>query len=385
MSIPASRRIWLWQNIFSPHMAGLAVALARQGCEVTYVAEQAMSDDRVQQGWNLPLLDGVALKLMATPKAVDEMVASAPPDCIHICSGVRGNGMVGVVQRAIARHGLRQWVMMETVDDSGWRGKLRRLAYQHLFRRSRPYLQGVLAIGHSMPEWVAARGVSSGLVFPFAYFLPETDLASARIQRAPGPFRFIFAGRLIPLKRVDWLMAELANLTNQTPELWIVGAGPEETVLRTLAGKRLGDRVRWLGQLPLKKVPAVLAQADCLVLPSVHDGWGAVVSEALMVGTPVICSDACGSAGVVRASGFGGVFGGAYHASLSNLLEQVLANGPLPSGEKAALAEWAACLGGRAGAAYLLQVLDHVDGRVSRPLPPWEIGMTAGNLSMRNA
>lgn len=51
---------------------------------------------------------------------------------------------------------------------------------------------------------------------------------------------------------------------------------------------------------------ACMARADVLVLPSWHDGWGAVVSEALMAGTPAIASDACGSAGVVRASGVGG-------------------------------------------------------------------------------
>jgi hypothetical protein len=56
------------------------------------------------------------------------------------------------------------------------------------------------------------------------------------------------------------------------------------------------------------EVPRAMAQADCLVLPSIHDGWGAVASESLMVGTPVVCSDACGVAGVVQASGVGGVF-----------------------------------------------------------------------------
>lgn len=371
MSMTALRRIWLWQNIFSPHMAGLAVALTRLGCAVTYVAEREMTDDRVQQGWNPPVLDGVTLQLMASRDMVDELVASAPPDCIHICSGIRGNGMVAVAQRALARRKRRQWTVMETVDDAGWRGALKRLEYRRLFVLNRRHLQGVLAIGHSLPDWVAARGVPPGLVFPFAYFLPDTDLSMARRQREPGPFRFVFAGRLIPLKRVDWLVAALAGLPTQAFELWIVGAGPDEPALRLLAGSELGAKVRWLGQLPLTEVPAVLAQADCLVLPSVHDGWGAVVSEALMAGTPVICSDACGSAGVVRASGFGGVFSSADRAALTLLLEQALAKGPLPSAESADLAGWAECLGGRAGADYLMQILDHADGRIARPLPPW--------------
>ena len=48
--------------------------------------------------------------------------------------------------------------------------------------------------------------------------------------------------------------------------------------------------------------------ADCLVLPSKHDGWGTVVSEALISGVPAICSDTCGVAEVVKLSNYGGVF-----------------------------------------------------------------------------
>ena len=43
-----------------------------------------------------------------------------------------------------------------------------------------------------------------------------------------------------------------------------------------------------------------MAAADVLVLPSRFDGWGAVVNEALMVGTPVICSDRCGASDVIE-------------------------------------------------------------------------------------
>lgn len=371
MSLAAPRRIWFWQNIFSPHMAGLAVALARKGSEVTYVAERAMTEDRVLQGWSPPKLDGVTLRLMGSPDKVAELVTSAPPDCDHICSGIRGNGMVAVAQRALAAHGLRQWTIMETVDDAGWRGAFKRLEYRRLFMKSRRHLQGVLAIGHRMPNWVAARGVPPGLVFPFAYFLPDADLTLARSQRESGPFRFVFAGQLIPRKRVDWLITALAGLSNQDFELWVVGTGLQEPALRALAKSGLRYRVRWLGQLPLTDVSFILAQADCLVLPSVHDGWGAVVSEALMAGTPAICSDACGAAGVVRASGLGGVFGSADRTALARLLEQALNKAPLALAESAALAGWATSLSGRAGAAYLLQILDHADGRSARPLPPW--------------
>ena len=39
--------IWFWQLIVSPHMAGLAKALAESGHSVTFVAQNEMSADRI--------------------------------------------------------------------------------------------------------------------------------------------------------------------------------------------------------------------------------------------------------------------------------------------------------------------------------------------------
>lgn len=364
--------VWFWQLIVSPHMAGLAVALTRQGCSVTYVAQQAMSDDRAQQGWTAPALPGVVLQWIVSDDAVRKLVHSAPVDSIHVCQGVRANGRVGLAQRLLAARGLRQWVVMETVNDSGWRGVLKRAEYSRIFRARNKTLEGVLATGHRTVGWIAERGMPAEKIFPFAYFLPDTQAVA--VQRLPksGPFRFMFAGQLISRKRVEWLINALAALMDQSFELWIVGRGSEESALRTLAISKLGNRVHWLGQLSLTDVPAVMAEADCLVLPSVHDGWGAVASEALIVGTPVICSDACGVAGVVRASNTGGVFPVNERSVLNQLLTEQLVSGPVTNGARSHLATWATCLGANAGAAYLQDILEHTSlAHCTNVIAPW--------------
>ena len=144
-------------------------------------------------------------------------------------------------------------------------------------------------------------------------------------------------------------------------------------MLRILADRLLPGRVRWLGTLPLTDVPSVLAQVDLLVLPSRHDGWGAVVSEALMLGTPAISSDRCGSAVAVRASGVGGVFPMGNIEVLSQLLETALTRGPVTSSERCVLAEWAKCLGAVQGADYLERIL--LAHAQNKPLPhaPWVV------------
>ena len=363
--------IYIWQRIISPHMAGLAAALAEQGRETVYVAEQPMSDDRARQGWTPPALGAARLELAPSAEAVRALVDAAPLDSIHLCQGIRSNGLVGVAQYALARRALSQWVVMETVDDAGVRGMLKRSVYSGLFRHRGRRLAGVLATGRDTADWVVARGMPRERVFPFAYFLPDRALAPVSVSNESGPYRIVFAGNLIPLKRVDLLIAAIAELVSQDVELVVIGSGPVEPELRAQADALIPGRVHWKGRLPMEAVPQELAKADCLVLPSRHDGWGAIVSEALMVGTPAVCSDACGSSEVVRSSGVGGVFpSGDVHA-LTALLARMVERGPVSLDDRRELANWATALGARAGARYLLSILDHVEGQRDRPLPPW--------------
>lgn len=365
--------IYFWQLIVSPHMAGLAAALAQQDCEVVYVAERTMSDDRARQGWIPPDLGKARLELVSTGAAVTALVEAAPTESIHICQGIRSNGLVGEAQRALARRGLRQWIVMEMVEDRGWRGILKRLEYRRLFAQWRKRVEGVLATGWRTPDWVMARGMAAERVFPFAYFLPRRGALVTRDQERSWRFRFIFVGQFIERKRLDVLIASLAALQRNDVELAVIGSGPLEGEWKTAAETALPGRVNWIGRLPMHKVPQQMAKADCLVLPSRYDGWGAVVSEALMVGMPAICSDRCGSAGVVRASGQGGVFQSGNRDALATELQRIVLAGRLGDDARMRLAEWAWRLSAEAGAHYLKRILDYASGLLDRPAPPWVV------------
>ncbi|MGH8742854.1 MAG: glycosyltransferase, partial [Burkholderiales bacterium] len=261
---------------------------------------------------------------------------------------------------------------IETVQDAGWRGVLKRLEYRRLFLKWAGRIEGVLAIGHRTPAWVVARGLAADHVVPFAYFLPrETKLMECTNIRS-GPFRFAFIGRFIRLKRLDLLILALATLKRSDLELVVIGSGPLEVELRDSANAALVGRVHWIGRLQLRDVPRALAETDCLVLPSRYDGWGAVVSEALMVGTPAICSDRCGAAGAVQASGHGGVFCSGDVSSLRDQIARMLDRGRLSPAERGGLAKWAECLGSDTGARYLRAVLDAQQQQIKRPMPPWD-------------
>jgi glycosyltransferase involved in cell wall biosynthesis len=143
---------------------------------------------------------------------------------------------------------------------------------------------------------------------------------------------------------------------------------------------RLGRRGIWLGRRGQDQIPFLMAQADCLVLPSRHDGWGAVASEALMAGTPAICSSRCGAADVVQASGVGGVFPVGDAEALAGCLQTAMERGRQMAEGRAELAKWAGCLGSAAGASYLSAILRHAQTGGERPVPPWQIAAPRGEI-----
>jgi glycosyltransferase involved in cell wall biosynthesis len=101
----------------------------------------------------------------------------------------------------------------------------------------------------------------------------------------------VFAGRLIPEKRVPALVQALARAKEQFPDLLgeIYGDGPErERVLRAIAELRLEAHVSAPGFIDAELLEDALASALCLVLPSRREGYGLVVIEAAARGVPVV-------------------------------------------------------------------------------------------------
>jgi len=362
--------VWFWQRIVTPHMMALAVALAELDVQVTYVAQERMSAHRKQQGWMEPKTGSVLVEIANDKKSICKLVDSASADSAHICQGIRANGLVCVAQSEIQTRGLNLWVIMETVKDVGLSGLIKRIEYGRLFRKQRNAIAGVLAIGYRTPNWVIQRGVSVEKVFPFAYFLEKSEPVEV-VEKPGGMFRFVFVGQFIPGKRLAWLLTALAALGECDFELVIIGSGPLEDTLRNQARDVLGDKVEWIGRLPSSEVRRQLVLADCLVLPSLYDGWGAVVTEALMCGTAVICSDACGSADIVNKSRVGGVFNSRNVGALQKMLERTIRFGRVTAAQRIITKTWSRSIGAEAGAEYLLRVLKHSGGK-DKPPAPWD-------------
>jgi len=363
-------RIYLWEYAISPHLGNILKGMAAHGYEACYVVHAETYAYRQTEGWVKPDLPGVEILLAQNASQISDIITQSSPDDIHICVGIRGNFHVQTVVSTLRTAGRRFVVFMETIDERNPLSILKRPLYRKLFWENGTQLEAVLAAGAYTPTWVAARGVPAANIFEFAYFLNKPRALNASSHPTTSGVKLLFVGSLIARKRVGLIIEALPSLPSDVT-LDIVGDGPLRAELAGQAEACAPGRVIFHGIRPMPEIAEFMASADCLVLPSDHDGWGAVVSEAMLAGTPVVCSDRCGANIVVRASGRGQVFQAFAKNACTEALRTQVSAGPISALERTALSSWAKCLAAPEGASYLDRIIKHLRGEAPRPLSPW--------------
>lgn len=158
--------------------------------------------------------------------------------------------------------------------------------------------RGWVAVSQAVKRILEEGGVSGDRVRvvldgvePLPPAPPDPDLGG------PGPL-IGAVGALVAHKGHRHLVAAMTHL--EGVRCVIAGQGPlEEELRRQIQDLGLAGRVRLLGHRA--DVASVLASLDLLVHPSVEEGLGQVVVEALLMGLPVVASRAGGLPEVVEA------------------------------------------------------------------------------------
>jgi teichuronic acid biosynthesis glycosyltransferase TuaC len=162
-------------------------------------------------------------------------------------------------------------------------------------------------------------------------FVP-VDRRSAKAKLGVDGPLLVTAGALIPRKGQQVTLAAMEHLPEAT--LLIVGDGPDRKALERQAAA-LRSRVRFLGSQPHAALPALLAAADAMVLPSMSEGLANVWVEALACGTPIVISDVGGAQEVVDRLEAGRLVP-RDPVAIAAAVRNILSNPPAPSAVRAA-------------------------------------------------
>lgn len=172
-----------------------------------------------------------------------------------------------------------------------------------------------------------SRAIAANLPVPSTIIGNPYDNRSFRlIEGIPRNRELVFLGRLVSDKGCDLLLLALIELKNFgiTPQLTIIGTGPEEPSLRALVTKsKLAAQVNFVGRKSGEELAELLNGHRIMVVPSRWaEPFGVVALEGIACGCVVVGSE---EGGLTDAIGPCGVtFPNGDLTSLSNVLRNLL-------------------------------------------------------------
>lgn len=127
-------------------------------------------------------------------------------------------------------------------------------------------------------------------------FYPRSSAEIETVRRRYGlPDSFVlYVGSNKPHKNLPRLVEAWAQITEHGIRNTLVLAGPWDPRYPEprRRAEQLGlENVRWLGPVPEADLPALYSAATLFVFPSLYEGFGLPVLEAMACGVPVVCSD----------------------------------------------------------------------------------------------
>lgn len=120
--------------------------------------------------------------------------------------------------------------------------------------------------------------------------LPAETVARTRTLLGLPPHYVLFVGNLAPRKNLARLLDAWKTVSPTYPEHSLVLAGMADNVFRDAGLGQLPSSVVRLGYVGDEHLPAVYGGAELFAFPSLYEGFGLPVLEAMACGVPVMTS-----------------------------------------------------------------------------------------------
>ena len=365
-----NRKFVFWQNMVSFHQSCFLHCLSkRENVEVILVAVVAIEEKREKMGWKVPEMGRVKIITSPEEAVMNKILQDSDENTFHIFSGFDREPLFRNAFSYVISHGLHLGIMAEPYDWLGIKGKLRYMRSVYHRLRYGKNIDFVLAIGNKGMEVYHKAGYDSNKIFEWGYFVESKP--AVNLNKHDG-YKVIYAGSLLPYKGVHTLVKAWSKLKREDIELNIVGEGPEFPMLQHLVNDLTLHNVKFSGFAENDKIRQLIGEHDLFVLPSVlKEGWGAVVNEALMQGTPVVCTDHCGASVLLGDHNYSTVIKAGDIERLAVELDGRISAGKTRESIRAKIRTWSECLSGEHATDYFLDIIKCVSEGGPIPRAPW--------------
>lgn len=223
-------------------------------------------------------------------------------DVVH-CHTSKG----GFLGRVAARLANARVIIYSPHGDifEGYFGKTKTFAFTALERFAARFTDKIITLTKNGIHPYLKAGIGKESQYDFIY--NGVDVASLekkkcdKIQKRrelgidAGSFVVVTAGRLVPVKGQAYLISALGEIVKEAPNvlLVILGDGELRSSLEEQArALKREDRVLFLGMR--NDVPEIVSCSDVFALPSINEGFGVALLEAMAVKCPIVATDVGG-------------------------------------------------------------------------------------------
>ncbi|RJR30283.1 glycosyltransferase family 1 protein [Candidatus Microgenomates bacterium] len=124
--------------------------------------------------------------------------------------------------------------------------------------------------------------------------LKQSEVTQKKIlaRNGVGENYILFVGTIQPRKNIERLISAFEEITDGSVQFVLVGKKGWlfEPILERISHSSKKQLIKWLDFVPDADLPVLYANATCFVLPSLYEGFGLPVVEAMHYGCPVVVS-----------------------------------------------------------------------------------------------
>ena len=311
-------QVRFWQIALTAHQSFTLDALARNpDCQVQVYEVESRQPQRGGLQWTEAADDAaphvLRKRINTLREGRQEIRGSA--DVLHLFSGIWSNRRLFVLLLYALLKRRRVGLLTEPYldvavgyfADQSWlkaqlKKWLRSTAYRIAGLLLRRRIAVVFAISRRAVSQFQRLGFDANRIYPFGYFVTRLETKDPSAAPAQGSFNVAFVGSMTTRKGLHVLSSAMQCVPPHVRlQLDLFGPGEFPAALAN-------ERVRYRGVIPFGTAQATLRAYRALVCPSLFDGWGVVVNEALLQGLPVIVSRQTGAAAMVENHELGLVF-----------------------------------------------------------------------------
>lgn len=188
--------------------------------------------------------------------------------------------------------------------------------------------QFVIALSDSLAENTRRIGINPDKIIVVPNGVDTNKFTSGSIEVRRSTRIILFVGSLIERKGVRYLLSAMPKVIREFPniKLVIIGEGGEEVNLKNqLESTGITNQVDFLGKLPPDEIALWMRRASLFILPSLEEGLGVVLLEAIASGTPCVASSVGGIPDIITPE-IGRLVSAGQPEQLSDAIIELLSN-----------------------------------------------------------